>query len=199
MADSTAITSLFGDKGNVSFGINLVDDATGKILGNVKTTNFNKAATGTFKSSLYALSAKGLKSGKVRLQVSVLANIDSLKLRVIHHYTDGGETNALSKTTVAQELTFKPVDVISDYALEQNYPNPFNPTTTISYALPNASHVTLKVYDMLGRVVATLVNQDQDQGHYTATFDASRLASGVYISRLTAGSFTKTMKMLMIK
>jgi photosystem II stability/assembly factor-like uncharacterized protein len=85
------------------------------------------------------------------------------------------------------------------FAMEQNYPNPFNPTTTISYALPKASHVTLKVYDMLGREVTTLVNDHRDQGRYTATFDATHLASGVYVSRLVAGDYTKTIKMLMLK
>ena len=85
------------------------------------------------------------------------------------------------------------------YALAQNYPNPFNPSTTIHYQIPNAGHVMLKVYDMLGREVATLVNQEQEQGRYSAAFDASRLASGVYITRLTAGDYTKTLKMVLMK
>ena len=83
--------------------------------------------------------------------------------------------------------------------LEQNFPNPFNPSTTIHYQIPNAGHVMLKVYDMLGREVATLVNQEQEQGRYSAAFDASRLASGVYITRLTAGDYTKTLKMVLMK
>jgi hypothetical protein len=106
--------------------------------------------------------------------------------------------DALAKLTV-NELTLQAPEIIKEYALEQNFPNPFNPSTTIRYQLPNAGHVILKVYDMLGREVATLVDQVQEQGRYSAAFDASRLASGVYISRLAAGDYTKTMKMVLMK
>jgi len=92
----------------------------------------------------------------------------------------------------------------NNYSLEQNYPNPFNPTTTIRYQLPNAGYVTLKVYDILGREVVTLVNEVKAAGSYSAIFDGDKLASGVYIARLIAQSkerksFVQTMKMLMLK
>jgi tetratricopeptide (TPR) repeat protein len=86
-----------------------------------------------------------------------------------------------------------------------NYPNPFNPSTTIRYQIPNAGHVTLKVYDMLGREVAILANGIQEAGYHTATFDGSKLSSGIYFVRFTATpqngiqTITKTMKMLMVK
>ncbi len=85
------------------------------------------------------------------------------------------------------------------FAVNQNYPNPFNPSTVISYQLSANSYVTLKVYDVLGREVATLANQRQNAGSYTVTFDAGKLPSGVYFYRLTAGSMTETKKMLLIK
>ncbi len=91
-------------------------------------------------------------------------------------------------------------DTPIEFALGQNYPNPFNPSTTIKYALPEIATVRLDVYDMLGRRVATLVNNDAHAaGYHTVIFDASRLASGVYIYRLQAGSTTITRKLTLIK
>ena len=83
--------------------------------------------------------------------------------------------------------------------LEQNYPNPFNPATTIEFSLPQRQEVTLKVYDLLGREVATLVNANIEAGVHSVTFDASNLPSGVYIYRLQAGEFTETKKMVFLK
>ena len=86
-----------------------------------------------------------------------------------------------------------------DFALHQNYPNPFNPETVISYQISVNSFVTLKVYDVLGNEVATLVNQEQEAGKYQITFDAKRYASGVYICQIIAGDFVKTIKMSLVK
>ncbi|MBC8042101.1 MAG: T9SS type A sorting domain-containing protein [Rhizobacter sp.] len=85
------------------------------------------------------------------------------------------------------------------FALKQNYPNPFNPSTTIAYTLANAEQVSLKVYDVLGREVATLVNSKQSAGNYRLPFNASRLASGVYFYRLTAGAQSTVKKMMLLK
>jgi hypothetical protein len=103
-----------------------------------------------------------------------------------------------------EELSLKGPEIITEYALEQNYPNPFSPTTTIHYQILNAGHVTIKVYDMLGREVATLVDGVKEVGYYSATFDCAKLASGVYIMRLVASSqegksFVQTKKILMLK
>jgi type IX secretion system substrate protein len=90
-------------------------------------------------------------------------------------------------------------NVPSEYSLEQNYPNPFNPTTTIKYSIPQASHVTLKIYDMLGNEVMSVVNENQTVGNYVETIDASSLSSGVYFYKLTAGTFTESKKMSVVK
>lgn len=89
--------------------------------------------------------------------------------------------------------------VPSSFSLLQNYPNPFNPTTTIKYSIAKPSNVSLKIYNILGQEVATLLNGHQAAGSYTATFDASRFASGVYFYRLSAGSFNSVKKMLLLK
>ena len=88
---------------------------------------------------------------------------------------------------------------IEQYTLEQNYPNPFNPTTKIEYSIPKTSFVTLKVYDMLGREVATLVNEDKSVGIYTVNFDGSNLSSGIYFYQLKSGSFFETKKLILLR
>ena len=85
-----------------------------------------------------------------------------------------------------------------NYALEQNYPNPFNPSTTIRYQIPKDGLVTLKVYDVLGRKVKTLVNSYQSAGEHFVKFDGRGLASGVYFYSLTAGDFSQTKKMILL-
>ena len=86
----------------------------------------------------------------------------------------------------------------SEYSLS-NYPNPFNPSTTINYQLPENGFVTIKVYDMLGKEIATLVNENKTAGYYNVNFDASKLTSGVYIYTINANNFTLSKKMLLIK
>jgi hypothetical protein len=86
-----------------------------------------------------------------------------------------------------------------DFSLSQNYPNPFNPTTNIEYTIPEASFVQLKVYDILGNEVATLVNEEQSAGTYRADFTANNLASGFYVAQLRAENYTKTIKMTLMK
>jgi ELWxxDGT repeat protein len=85
------------------------------------------------------------------------------------------------------------------YTLQQNYPNPFNPTTVISFSVPQSVFVTLKVYDLLGKEKATLVNEDKPVGNYSVNFDASNLSSGVYFYQLRTGSSVETKRMMLIK
>ncbi|RKZ00273.1 MAG: hypothetical protein DRQ13_00760 [Ignavibacteriae bacterium] len=85
------------------------------------------------------------------------------------------------------------------YSLKQNYPNPFNPSTTISYQIPEISFVTIKVYDVLGNEVATLVNKENPIGSYEVEFNASSLSSGIYFYRLQAGNFVETKKMVLLR
>ncbi|MBI5403003.1 MAG: T9SS type A sorting domain-containing protein [Ignavibacteriae bacterium] len=85
------------------------------------------------------------------------------------------------------------------YSLSQNYPNPFNPSTNIKYQITNNKLVTLKVFDILGKEIATLVKEKQNAGTYEATFDGSGLTSGIYFYRLTCGDFSETKRMVLIK
>lgn len=87
----------------------------------------------------------------------------------------------------------------SKFQLQQNYPNPFNPSTTIRFDIAERTHIALKVFDVLGREVETLVNEQKEAGRYSIPFDASKLASGVYLYRIKAGNFVETRKLVLLK
>ncbi len=88
---------------------------------------------------------------------------------------------------------------ITEFALHQNYPNPFNPTTSIQYALSSKQFVTLKVYDVLGKEITTLINEEKPAGEYEVEFDGSGLTSGIYFYRIKAGSYSETRKMILLR
>jgi hypothetical protein len=89
--------------------------------------------------------------------------------------------------------------LVYSYSLSQNYPNPFNPSTRIQYSVPSTQHVTLKVFDVLGREVSTLVDEVKPAGMYRVTWDVRGYASGMYLYRLVAGTFVETKKLLVLK
>ena len=118
--------------------------------------------------------------------------------------------NKLKLTDPITDIYNAKHEIISNsYNLQQNYPNPFNPQTVISYSIPLKSKVTLKIYDLLGNVIVTLVNKEQDNGNYKIDFSAKggsayggnaySLASGIYFYKLQAGEFVETKKMILLK
>lgn len=109
----------------------------------------------------------------------------------------GGTVVKLTGTPVG--ITNNNNEIPKVYSLEQNYPNPFNPTTKITYALPKAGNVELRIYDMLGREVSTLVNEFTSAGKHTVEFNANNLASGVYFYKIISGDFKDTKKMMLVK
>jgi len=90
-------------------------------------------------------------------------------------------------------------NVPDSYSINQNYPNPFNPTTNISYFLAAKQFVTLKVYDILGKEIGTLVNEEKAEGQYSFNFNSGSLPSGIYFYTIHAGSFSQTRKMILLK
>lgn len=112
---------------------------------------------------------------------------------------DGGLIlNTTSGGTVWVEDRPSP-SIPEELVLRQNYPNPFNPSTTIEYEVPSQSNVSLKVYDVLGRLVQVLIEEQKSAGTYIATFDGSKLSSGIYIYRLRVGELCQAKKLVLIK
>lgn len=114
--------------------------------------------------------------------------------------------NPTARTTFNLTASTEPTAVgdpvnssVKEFKLNQNYPNPFNPTTTISYAIPRRSDVSLKVYNIVGQEVATLVNGEKEPGTYSVYFNGSELSSGIYFYKITAGSFSTVRKMILLK
>ena len=108
-----------------------------------------------------------------------------------------GENGAILK--YHKEIEIPPDSISSNYTLYQNYPNPFNSLTKIKYQIPKISFITIKVYDVMGNNVATLISEEKPAGNYQVDFNASKNSSGVYIYRLQAGSFGESRKMVLLK
>ena len=107
-----------------------------------------------------------------------------------------GDFKSISQTTSVKN---DKANIPGDFSLSQNYPNPFNPSTSITYSLPRSSHVVLKVYNILGKEVITLVNEEKPAGNYKVVFNGSNLTSGVYFYKVQAGSFVSTKKFVLLK
>jgi hypothetical protein len=114
-----------------------------------------------------------------------------------NHYSDYSN-EVVSRT---EPMIIKSVEEIvsNEYKLAQNYPNPFNPSTKISYSIKEEGLVTLKVFDILGKEIATLVNENKPEGNYEIEYNASDLPSGIYIYKIQSGSFLDVKKMLLTK
>jgi photosystem II stability/assembly factor-like uncharacterized protein len=115
------------------------------------------------------------------------------------HTTDPLGQGIFKNQLPAVGVRTQPQGIPTDFVLSQNYPNPFNPGTKIKYGLPERAYVTLKVYDVLGREVATLVDEEVNAGYHQESFDGSRLSSGVYFYRLSAGKFSTTKRLMLLK
>lgn len=147
--------------------------------------------TGTTKVGALAYEGATFKSVYLGIgleQVSVAAARDTLVARALRWFTE-------PVVNVDEEIGILPVS----FQLEQNFPNPFNPITTIKYAVPKSSLVSIKVYDITGQEVASLVNEVKETGTYEVGFNASSLASGTYFYKLAAGDFVSVKKMVLLK
>ena len=141
----------------------------------------------------------GLSSGSYQLVSSVVdyseAEVNDVTLESSNNYLNVDLVLAVDGVTSISTDS----KIVTDFALSQNYPNPFNPSTVINYQLPSNSFVTIKVYNVIGKEIATLVNEYQQSGTYAKVFSANGLTSGVYFYMIKAGNFSATKKMILIK
>jgi hypothetical protein len=142
---------------------------------------------GDHKAAYFGLGQHATAEVSVRWPTGVVQDLGTIAANQRLHIVEG-------VTSVDEEET-----IASQYKLSQNYPNPFNPTTSIRYSVPTGSDVTLKVYDALGREVATLVDGFVPAGNHQVTLDAASLASGMYVYRMTTGTFTESRKLVVMK
>ncbi len=155
---------------------------------------FIGTAGGVFRSSNNGAHWSAMNDGLFDLSVtSVLC--DSLDYLYVAT-TTSGVFRSMSPTTSVKEIQTM---IPSINFLQTNYPNPFNPATTIEFSVLKAGHISLKVYDMLGKEVATLVDEEREPGNFKVTFDASTLTSGTYFYTLRSGGFNETKKMLIVR
>ena len=178
----------------IIFRLELVSEDN-KSIGKIREMKYDNKSLADSSTVDIKVDCSNLKSGKYFLRI--VAETD---LQVEFNIVDVQyEDNKGLKKTQQTELKFEGIDDINKFELSQNYPNPFNPQTTINYQLTQEGLVTLKVYDILGEEVITLVNDYKTQGKHSVIFDGRNLSSGIYFYKITAGSFVDTKKFILMK
>jgi hypothetical protein len=182
---------------NVNIKVKLIDAQTNAVIGVLHERIIDGRQQLLGGVNNFLVNTSGIGEREVKLKIDV-----KNKLRANSNYTittrvisEGGEL----KKDNYEEITYTGESPVKEYSLAQNYPNPFNPSTTIKYEIPNAGNVSLKIYDVLGAEVMTLVNTSQAQGRYEVKFDASQLSSGVYIYRIQSNDYVASRKMILLK
>lgn len=178
----------------VNFKAELVNANTNQVIGAFDNITYSKNNLQKYASIDYEVDCSGIISGEYYLRLVTSVNTEA----------EYALANIISDNTTLAKKNFNKVNFTGSeipitYELSNNYPNPFNPSTTIRYQIPQDGIVTLKIYDILGSEVATLVNEEKLAGKYEVIFNASNLASGVYIYKLQAGDFVSSKKMILLK
>ena len=184
--------SLYSRRSNSNGVFQAVFTRTGLNNGTPRAIRYRKFSSGSWNSSLEVSTGAptGLQSAAV-----VEMNTTSAAFAYVGTNSTNAYFNNQDWTVDVQVEEGTP----ENYSLEQNYPNPFNPSTTIKFRIPESSFVSLRVYNVLGKEVATLVSEEMNAGSYEVNFQASNLSSGVYFYKLESGNFVKTNKMILMK
>ncbi len=197
--DITGIT-ITADTFNVKPGWNMI----GSVSGSVATSSIGSIPGGLVVSQFFGYSGGYTVTDSVKPGRAYWIKVQQDGQLVLSATMQIPSHSKVNIVSTSERPPYPPEEsaasnVPSLFLLQQNYPDPFNPTTLISYQLPKASHVRLVVYDMLGREVRTLVNENSEAGFKSVTFDAGGLPSGLYFYRISAGTFSDVKKMILIK
>ena len=193
--DSLSALANLTNTENIGFKVELIDNTSNVVLGEFDQVIQSKNNIVAYENLSYQVNTAGIGNRTVRIRLVVDPNFNDAKYSLSKIFSDGAP---FSKSKF-NEVNWNGSLSVESYGMEQNYPNPFNPNTTIKFQLPADGFVTLKVYDILGNEVTTLVNEQKVAGKYEVNFSASSLASGVYIYKIQAGSFNSSKKMILIK
>ena len=184
------INNIIGQVNNIVLESSLSANQ-GTILNNIlQQANYQLSLSHEFYATLY------LYYFKLRVFIldasNMLPESDAASLQ----YSADGVIDLIQTLNKPEIVNIEPP---KEFKLQQNYPNPFNPVTTIEYTIPANSNVTLKIYDILGKEITTIVDKYQTQGSYIVNWNASNYSSGIYVYKLTAGSFIESKKMILSK
>jgi hypothetical protein len=185
--------SMFGSASGVSISVQL--ETIGKSGVPLTLRTFNQSSVSSSRQAL-AFRVQGIIEGQYQLVIRVDAP-DDAELLLLEHIRSGDVDP--EGGLQASEVTQIHAERVTHMALHPNFPNPFNPSTVIGYQLPEAGSVSIQVYDVTGRLVATLVDGMVNAGRHQVRFDAGSLSSGVYIVRMQTSGFLQTQKMILLK
>jgi len=197
ISDSTAVKEALADNEFVNFKIELIDANTNEILGVLDDVTYDQNNVSKYENISYQVNTNGIGNRIVRLRLVITTNIDPF-YAITDKYFD--ESNTLAKKNV-KTISYKGKLKVYEYSLHQNYPNPFNPMTKIKYSVKEEKLVTIKLFDMLGREVTTLINEVKSPGEYELELDGGKLglSSGVYLYQMRSEDFSSIKKLVFLK
>lgn len=171
-----------------------MDAVSNEVLCISDDVTYDSLNTNLYNNISYQLNTSGLNNSLVKLRL-VISSDTEIEFALKELY-------ATDFTLAKNNIKHRIIDIKNEnitFNVAQNYPNPFNPSTKISYQMPERGNVTVKVFDILGNEIKTLVNEFKEKGKYDTVFDAKDLASGIYIYQIITGDFVSSKKMTLIK
>lgn len=195
ITDSLAALSSLNGNEFISFRVDLIDAVTEEVINSFDDVRYDHSNIFQYNNISYQVNTEGIGNRSVKIRLLVNTNTECVYSIKNSYATE----EIFSKVNQRKTIGLTCGTIVKNYSLDQNFPNPFNPSSTIRYQIPKDGLVTLKVYNILGKEVVSLVNEYKNSGKYEVKFDASSLASGVYIYKLSCNDYTSIKKMTFLK